>query len=151
MLLVQLCKLLQDPTQFSGLLDGQLTCREPAAAQAIHFLVAQFRPAMIRLQAVQLRQGGPDVGVVAVAHQGKEGVLLIRRVTRGGGREIREALLKPPPLGVGKGFPAGFFHDADHHAEERLDAAVAVAQQAERLIESVIGPGAQSNRHGASS
>ncbi len=93
---------------------------------------------MIALQLLGVRDQARRFRPRRLAERRKEALLLVRGVARSRGPEVGQSLFHGPPGGAAQRSSALRAANLQHHPEEPLDPAMAVAQQPERLVERMI-------------
>src|SRR5262245_9385049 len=122
---------------------------EPAAYEGVDRLVSGVGGPVIALEARDGPEGGTGGGILRRAEAREEALFLVGRVPRRGGGEVGERAVKLGALGRRQRF-RGAPRDRRQYREEVLDPAMAVAQQAERFVEAVVGACADSKKHAVS-
>ncbi len=98
-----------------------------------------LRVSMIGLERVERRERFPGSSIERGAHPRKETGFLVSGMTGRGGREVPERLLEHPSIGIAERFPMPRTRDDEQGVEKPFNAPVAVAEQAQRLVEPMIG------------
>ena len=120
---------------------------EPAADERVHDGVMGVGRVVVVFELLHHGQHPVSLGVATGAQAGKQAVFLVSGMVRRGRLEVLQGPLERLAV-IGRELAPGERPvDGDEHLQEMLDAPVAVAQQAERFVESVIGPGPDLDTH----
>ncbi len=137
-----------EPFQFGDLFGGKLAVAQRGRQEFIHASVQGIGAGMVAMQAVKIGKGFVVLPGVLIArqrgtHTREERVLFIGRMPWRGVDEIGLRLAEG--LGVRRieRSPLDLLRHAEQNPQECLDAAVAVGEQAQRLVKVVVGSAAE--------
>jgi len=128
---------------------AQPSIAEPSADEDVHGFMTGVGDGVIVLEARDRIEGRARGRVLRRAEAWKEALFLIRGMARRCGREIAERTFDLRALWR-RQRSRGALRNRGEHREKVLDAAVAVAQQTQRLVESVVGLRADFDQHAVS-
>jgi hypothetical protein len=144
---VELAEVVEGLGELAGLRGGEGAEVEPAAEPEVDLGVGEVGGGVFVFEGFDGGEGGLGGGVAGGAEEGEEGFLLVGGVARGGDLEVLEGDFDGAALFVVEGLAIGLFADFLEDGQEVLDAAVAVAEQAEGLVKSVFGAGTEFDGH----
>ena len=126
------------PAELGGCVAGELTIGEPPSNERIDRLVVMLGCRMFVFEPRDGRQRIARGGIRAGSKSRKKTLFLIGSVTRRSGREVGDRSLQLlAQCGCERAAVRPLFDDRQH-SEEVFDPPMAVAQEAERFIESMI-------------
>jgi hypothetical protein len=111
---------------------------KPAPAERVDRAVMLFRFVMIPFESREHVEGVRRRGIPGLTETGEQALFFVGGVLRCGGREISERPFDVRARRRREGPTSEPLVDRDQDAEEILDPAMAIAQQAERFVEAVI-------------
>ena len=135
-------------SQLRGLFRFEATCAKPSPHKGLDCMMVSFCSVVIALELFDQFERALRGGVVRVTQSWKQTVFFIGRVHRRGGCKIGQRCLELSTLRRRQQSPWSPACHRDENAEEILDAAVAVAEQAQRFAEVVVWRSANLDRHG---
>jgi hypothetical protein len=134
-------------SQLRGLCAFEAAVCEPSPHKGLDCMMVSFRNVMITLESFDQFKRALRGRVVRVTQSWKQAVFLIGRTLRRGGCKIDQRRLELSRLRRRQQSPSSPACHRDENAEEILDAAVAVAEQAQRFGEVVVWRSANPDRH----
>ena len=125
-------------SQLRSLFRFEAPVCEPSPHKVLDCMMVPFRDVVIALELFDQFERALRGRVVRVTQSWKQAVLFIRRVLRRGGCKISQRRLELSTLRRRQQSPWSPACHRDENAEEILDAAMAVAEQAQRFAEVVV-------------
>ena len=135
-------------SQLRGLSSFEALVCEPSPHKGLDCMMVSFRSVVIAFELFDQFERALRGGVVRVTQSWKQSVFFIGRMLRRGGCKIGQRRLQLSALRRRQQSTWGPAGHRDENAEEILDAAMAVAEQAQRFSEVVVWRSANLDRHG---